>query len=285
MTLFTILICFILQRYFHLQPTRSHVWLDSYIHQAQNSLTWLKIIHPWAVVILLTLLIGLVTGGLDALLKGVWFNSLHFLFNILVLFFCLDTRSLRPELTHYFATCQKDEPQAAYLSGCEFLKLPQDQTPTDLVTLASTITRHIFLHAAYLFSVLFWYILAGPMGAAVYAFVTHLIKISQQSPTSEVAKQLHDILDWIPVRITALTYALMGHFAFALNYLASHLFSGLEQTQELAIDAGLAALETGPNDLVLSTGAENQAALDLVDRTTVLWLVVIALFTLSAWIS
>ena len=67
------------------------------------------------------------------------------------------------------------------------------------------------------FSVIFWFVILGPLGAVLY----RSCRFMQQSlPEMEdlgldfrtgVNRLLH-ILDWVPVRVTAFTYALSGNF-------------------------------------------------------------------------
>ncbi len=285
MKLFAILICFALQRYFGLSNNKGLLWINPYVQNGSGFLSKLGLNSPILMVILLVIPIAIVIAGVDYLLQDIWFNFLAFLFNIIVLFFCLNSQPLRRVLADYLNACERGDAQATFNYGTQFLK---DDSVSDLVLLIRAVTRKIFFCADfYIFSVLFWYILTGVVGASIYAFITYLAAnvFLQQPSLAKAANQLQEILDWLPQRLTAASYALMGHFGSAIQYLRKHLFDGLQESRGLAAEVGITALEIDPTQLTLADIQENKKALVLVDRTLVLWIVVIAVFTLVAWVS
>lgn len=279
MTLFAILICLFLQRYLGWGKEKQLVWLDNYTQTASSFWGKLGLKNSIALLAALLLPLIIIVAGISYLLCGVWFNILGFLFSVLILFFCLHANNLKDQLANYFNAYEQGDQQAAFRYGSAFLGA---EAVDDSVNLYRAITRRIFIQAdRYVFSVLFWYILAGSVGAVTYALVTYLAA----NDRIKTAEWLQALLDWIPVRITGFSYALAGHFAFAFSYWCKHVLSGLAKTREFAFGSGMAALELENSDAALADAEENRLALSLVDRTIVLWIVVLALFTLVAWIS
>lgn len=280
MTLFAILICIGIQRYFNLSIKEYwHVWLRSYVQGLATVLAGIRLDNSYVKTACIVLPLLVLMAGLEYVLHNVWFNLPNFALNIIVLFACLDVRKFHDGLGEYFHACEQGDQQAAFRYGLTFL----DQEATDdLVTLSRAITRKLFLQADYsVFSLLFWYILAGPLGVLTYAVINFLAENRVVGATA----QIKDVLDWIPVRLAGLSYALVGHFGYGFAYWRKHVLSGLEATRNFAYAAGLASLELGDGDVSLADATENRLAIDLIDRALILWIAAIAVFTLVAWVS
>ena len=72
------------------------------------------------------------------------------------------------------------------------------------------------------FGALFWFFVAGAPGALAYRLANTLdamwgYKNPRYRRFGWAAARLDDALNWIPARLTALTYALLGRFALALH--------------------------------------------------------------------
>lgn len=290
MTLMIILVCLALQRYFSLGETVHQMnWFARYIYAMDALFDKNHKLNGLLKVILLVLPLVLIVGLLDYILHhGIWY-VVDFLMSLLILMYCFDAHDLRQQLSSYFTAVQQQNNQAAYHYGVEFVTKNQDQPPTATwPQIIREVTQSIFLRAdRNLFAVIFWFVILGPTAALFYRLVLQLSCFKKEDETfagiRESAKCLHAILDWIPVRITGLTYALAGHFNDAFSKWWPELFKSPSQSQDLAYQVGLAALDQLPAE---STEIlENEQALNLVDRTLVIWLVIIAVFTLGAWIS
>jgi AmpE protein len=281
MTLFAILICIGIQRYFNLSVKNYwQVWLRSYVQGLTTVLTKIHLGNSYVITICIVLPILILIGGLEYMLHDVWFNLPNFILNVVVLFACLDAHKFHDGLREYFQAREQNDPQAAFRYGLIFL---DREAADDLVILARHITRKLFLQAdCSIFSVLFWYILAGPLGALIYTVINFLAQDQIKDPA---AAKIKNILDWIPVRLVGLSYALVGNFAYGFARWRKNVLSGLDATHDFAYAAGLASLELEDGDVVLADAAENRLAIDLIDRALILWIVAIAVFTLVAWVS
>lgn len=62
------------------------------------------------------------------------------------------------------------------------------------------------------FAVIFWYFVLGPGAALAYRLVALCGEHSQQPALKARAEQLRHIMDWLPVRLMAMSFALVGNF-------------------------------------------------------------------------
>ncbi len=232
MTLFAILICIALQRYFNLGANgylRS--WSESYVQGIWAILSALRLENGYVKLGAACIPIMILISVLQYLLHGIWFELPQFILNLVVLFFCIDFRKLPNSLADY---------------------------PT-------------------IFSVLFYYLILGPVGALVYVMLDCL-NIAE-------AGKVRNILDWIPGRLVGLSYALVGHFAHGFAYWRKHAMSELNYAREFASKSGMAALELGNANATIAEISENTATSELVSNALILWIAVIAVFTLVSWVS
>ncbi|HVV69816.1 MAG TPA: regulatory signaling modulator protein AmpE [Gammaproteobacteria bacterium] len=287
MILFVILICLGLQHFSASQRYDHFSLFKIYSQTGTRMLAQLPVKNGWVALILLLIPVLIVVAGINYILSGIWFNSLNFLFNLAVLYYCLGAYNRRRQLQNYVEALEKDDLQAAYYDAGEFLKAPM---PTDRVTLIRQVTRQIFCQAdRYIFSVLFWYILLGPTAVLIYMLTDYLSNLDSLAELPivlairQAATIFLAILAWIPARISGFSYALVGHFAYAISAWRKDLWTPL--ALDFASEIGLAALELTKEDTVSADVEENKRALDLVEKAIILWLAVIAVLTLFSWIT
>ena len=126
-----------------------------------------------------------------------------------------------------------------------------------------------------LFAVLFWYILLGPIAALIYRFSS---QSQHQSLVKQQATLLTAVLDWLPARMTALLYLLVGNFQPGLKQFAQQFFSEPTANSKVLADSGMDALGHKGDDLPTLAEAEH-----LVEHAIIAFLVLLACFTLVAW--
>jgi hypothetical protein len=141
-------------------------------------------------------------------------------------------------------------------------------------------TRELFYDAlSQKFSVTFWFIFLGPIGALFYDFNRR----AQKTSYAPYAYQARQLLDWAPARLLSLGYALAGHFNPAFSYWALHLFTGMEHNQRFLENSGLAALNGNMSEGPLDD-KEPEHAIALVKRAEVMLLTVFIIFNLGSLI-
>lgn len=158
----------------------------------------------------------------------------------------------------------------------------------------------------HLFAIVFWFCVLGPAGAVLYRMCA---QVALQPAPALVARPgllkgarwLLGLLGWIPARLIAFGYAMTGSFEEALHRLRHGARGPTEDlltgNQRLLAETGGAALRRSPNerDDTAPASSEERRAREPVDaveaaralsvRTAVLWLAIIALFTLSGWVA
>ena len=182
-----------------------------------------------------------------------------------------------------------------------------------------SIERGIVDAYRHVFAVLFWFlVLPGPVGAVLYRLATLLADEWRAEPArgdttplardrgtfGRPARELLALLDWIPVRLTALSFAVVGDFEDAIycwrtqpgDWPASD--GGVPVGILLASSGGALGVEVGGPVQLLSGEPEERpvigmsepadvellpSAVGLVWRALVLWLVLTLLLTLANW--
>jgi adenosylcobinamide-phosphate synthase len=145
----------------------------------------------------------------------------------------------------------------------------------------------------------------GPAGAVLYR-LAQLVGQRWVMPTAQgwvsvpvasMAERAWAVVDWLPVRMSALCFAVVGHFEEALARWRAPMDSTLPNNDAvlLAVASGALAVEwrdlghteagdadpmTTPTELKV---AHLGSTVGLLWRSVVLWLLVLALLTMAAW--
>ena|SRR3990167_632388 len=117
-----------------------------------------------------------------------------------------------------------------------------------------------------IFAFLFWYFLFGPGGLIVYVVIAALSKHVIHQKYFVIAQ---GILDWIPVRLVGLSFALAGNFSVAFKEWMRTLFHGITDCQNQVVVLGKLAM------------SEEAGAGALIRRALIIWVVVMGLFALG----
>lgn len=149
---------------------------------------------------------------------------------------------------------------------------------------------------------LFWFLLIGPVGAIVYRVIAVWREDSEASGFREGARTLHAWSAWLPARILAGAYALVGRFDEVLAAWSAAPFKCAQRDDDagLCLCTGCAALGIDPHDDAVAEseggeGDENDRAvivigpaddslhfaISLLDRVQVLVVALLSLFMLA----
>lgn len=130
------------------------------------------------------------------------------------------------------------------------------------------------------FAVIFWYFLLGPVAALSYRLLALAAEHGQSPALVERAQQLRHAFDWLPVRLLAASFALVGNFSAVSRVMLHELLSWDISAEQLIDKAGCAAAEIP----VPQAGPEGVTSLDtlwaLLLRASVLWYSGFAVWTL-----
>ncbi len=175
------------------------------------------------------------------------------------------------------------------------------------------IERALMLSHRHVFGVFFWYVLLGPTGAVLYRLAHYTARIwsrEEQGEFGAFAQRAFEFIDWVPVRLTAIGFAIVGNFEDAMygwrNYasrwrdplagvvlaagggaLGVRLGGGRENPiEQHAVEVGGADNEANAFDVQPGVDVEPahlRSAVGLVWRAMVLWVLLLLLVSIAKW--
>ncbi len=304
MNLIALLIGLIIERLatqlFHLRELR---WLDRIIdsgfHQAKRFANWPASIPVILLVVMLVLpviVIRLLIFSLGDALLGFPYLVLA----IVVLFFSLGPKDIGENVVEYCHALEDADDERIQRTAKVIVESDVPDDPRERI---HRVEQAVCVQANNrLFAVIFWFVVLGPLGAWTYR-VTDLIRrravfnVSRQDDETETTAEvrdasamLHGWFAWVPARLTAIGYAIAGHFDGALAAWRrsddKSDSSPSESSEHLLARVGIGALalEDGDDDDLIARGVRGAtAANQLVFRLLIIWAVAIATMTLYGW--
>lgn len=138
------------------------------------------------------------------------------------------------------------------------------------------------------FAMIFWYALIGPWGVGLYYILIQLRTAFEKNEMEykellPLLIRAQGIMDWVPVRLLGLCFALVGHFSVLFPLWLKELPGKIDHTEDYVVEWGMKSLELSkPSDQEMTQAT---AAQTLVDRSVIVWLVALALISAGSWIS
>jgi AmpE protein len=281
MSLISVIIALILDRLLREHhDLRDLGWFEHYSSLLSKAL-------PFGSPMLNIFLILLLPLGLIALVQftlyGLMYNLPYFVFGVLVLIYCLGPACLASDIEAYLeARSLGDDEEAMHYAGV--LTERAASTVPDQQT--SDVTRAILYVANQrIFSVLVWFVLLGPVGAVLFRFITHLSREVDDYPGQiQLARKIHALMAWLPARMLALGYAMMGNFESAVHAYRSrsHEPDLALRNYDVLVTTGIGAIK---DHTALDEVASIHAVRALVMRAVLIWVTMLALLTLGGWLS
>lgn len=168
--------------------------------------------------------------------------------------------------------------------------------------IASVTIEQLFAHShRQTFGVLFWFVLLGPAGAVLFRLSSIVsLRWREASPrfAGQVARIFH-VINWLPLRLTALTYAVAGNFEDAFYCWRTQSSGWPDGEEGVAIAAGAGAMGVKLGQPLrlggawqargeIGLGAEPDAdqidsANSMIWRGLAVWLVLALLFMVAGW--
>ncbi len=250
MKLLVVVLCLLSERFLiHTLSYHRFYWFGDYslfIKSIIDKSSLFK--NPWMTLAAIILPIIMVTSVIYFLLCSILFGFLCLILSIILFLYCLG-------------------PQNAFY--------PVSESSSALSN--NTLVGNYFAQVnRQLFSVIFWYILGGPIAVLTYRLVTLCRDISS---VSKQADEVTNLAEWIPARLSALLFLLVGNFQRGFILFTRLFFSKPELNSQLLSNCGLQAVRTNESDEIPLPVAES-----LVEHVTIFFMVLIALFTLVAWL-
>lgn len=232
--------------------------------------------RPWLVLLLLVLAPVALLGLLLVVLEPVAYGLLALPVHLLVVIYSLGRGDLLAGLGPFRDAWRREDLQAAAHVANRDLNICADSGEQ----LLERVQAHLLWQAYQsFFAVIFWYFLLGPVAALSYRLLALAEEHSQNPAVVERAAQLRHAFDWVPVRLLAASFALVGNFVAVSRVMLHELLNWNITAAQLIEKVGLVAGEI-PAPVV---GPEGINSLDriweLLLRAAVLWYAGFALWT------
>lgn len=295
-----ILAAILLEHFRPLQSSWVH-WLTrplQHLAHHLNAGTYQHGVIAWFVAVLpLLLIVSLVFFALSGITP--W---LGWLWQIAVLYVCLRFKSVtQPVLAVSVALANNDIARAQALYAAQY---PSQPVPTQGDGLIRLTMEGLFSDTLHnLFGVLFWFILLsplGPIGALLYRLAHHLAQTWQPGHMGEFAhfaQRISHLLDALPARLTAITFAIAGDFEDAVYCWRSQASDWVNQHVGVVLASAAGAMEiklggtfhhnlgeTWRSELGLGNApepADINSGISLVWRALSIWLLLFFFFALA----
>lgn len=279
---------------FHLRRLR---WLDRLIdagfREAARLSGWPAILP----VLLLAVLFVLPVFAVTLAMSNVLFGGPYLLLAIVVLFFSLGPKDIGEDVSEYCEALEQDDDERVQQTAKAII---EGDVPAESLERMHCVESAVCVQANNrLFAVIFWFVLLGPLGAWTYR-VTDLIRrravfnaTRDEAGDEHLARlksasvTLHGWLAWIPARLTAIGYAIAGHFDAALAAWREVPEPPPETTSTASenllarVGVGALALDDKDDESLTARGVRGATAANgLVFRLLIIWAVVISAMTL-----
>ena len=287
-------------------------WFEQTFNAGERThgrIAWLLLVVPS---VLAMWGIGFALGYVNPLLGFAW--------NILLLYLTLGFR----QFSHYFTDIQAALIEGQLDEARRVLTLWVQESDRNFSAESldrHEVVRHTVRHALiashrHVFGVLFWtMVLPGVSGAVLYRLAEYLKRRwnlpqdLQGQVFGQFAQRAFAVLDWIPVRLTALGFAVVGNFEDAIYCWRTQVQHWSASEPGILLASGAGALGVRLHSVVAPDTPEAQfgetvgmiepdsawsaavpdlptlqSAVGLVWRSVVLWAVVLVLISLGSWI-
>ena len=233
--------------------------------------------RPWLALAILVLLPLAVLALILIALKPLAYGWLALPVHLLVVIYSLGRGDLQAALGPFRDSWRRGDAEAAYLVARRDLGLEVEEEGA----LLKSVQGHLVWQAYQsFFAVIFWYALLGPLAALAYRLLALSAEHAEQPALRERAVQVRHGFDWLPVRVLAASFALVGNFAAVTRALLHELLPSDLNSAPLLINTGRAASET-PEPVIGEVGVSSLDGLwQLLVRAAVLWYALFAVWTL-----
>jgi len=248
MRLLVILLCLFFERFLvHGISHERFAWLDKFRRRILGFCEhYMMLQHPIVEWFLLWIIpVGALVFVL-CITDGWLWGILSFLLNIVVFYYCLG-----PDNPFY-------PPAAEFLQKGESPAQPYFES-----------INH------QLFTPILCYLILGP---SVLFFFRMNKLLSQGEMHNSIAEKVSNVIEWVPARITALTFMLAGHFQNGMRFFRTYILSSPRSNQKLLSSVGIASIEEAGEPVSLPR------AESLVEQALVIYLVGCAVITIALWL-
>ncbi|MRT00919.1 CobD/CbiB family protein [Ralstonia pickettii] len=312
MTFFSVLCALILEQFRALSrdnpiydvvralAARAEEWFDTG-HRRDAVLAWCVVTLPAVVVV------ALVHYLLSSISLG-----LAFLWNVVMVYLTLGFRQFSHYFTDIHEALRSDDVVTARLLLNEWSGRDTTDMPVNEIV-RHTLECAIVAAHRHVFGVFFWFLVPiGPAGVVLYRGAEYLARhwsdtSTERSPALGLfARQAFFIIDYIPARLTAIGFSIVGNFEDAVYAWRNRAAKWNDEVNGILLAAGGGALgvrlgtpipQRDSADSIadedgaypMEVGHEPnvrtlQSAVGLVWRAVVLWMLLLAMLSIAVWL-
>jgi cobalamin biosynthesis protein CobD/CbiB len=263
--------------------------------QDQGMMAWLLAVLPW---VLVSVAVHYFLRDISIAAAWAW--------NVAVLYLTMGFRQFSHAFTEIVEALRVGDLDRARLLLTEFRsESAAEYNGTEIAKVA--IEEGLINSHRHVFGVIFWFlILPGPSGAVLYRLSGILEQKWGSRPPEDYgdfgkfAQKLFHYLDWIPVRLTAMSFAIAGDFEDAVFCWRSQATTWMDPEQGVLLASGAGALgvrlgetlhHNGTVSIRPDVGLGDEAdvntmtsAVGMIWRALVSWMIILALVTVARWI-
>ena len=270
--------------------------------------------HPstrWVLGTSLAYLIPLFALGVILyLVAGQLYGLPTMLVHILVLLVAFDRIQPGKLAREFLEKWKAEDIQACMLYLKQELAMPEALKIDDEEALSEYFSKQLVYRSfEKMFVMFFWYIVGGPIGI-IFCYVSYQLRDLQvesvarkkadereceQEAESTLITNLIWLLEWMPMRLLAITFSLIGNFVRCFENLKKSFWSAGVETSSVDLLYGYASCAlsgmVGPDIPEADAGGNSktrerlqkvariQALLALLERSQAVWLILLAIFT------
>ncbi|HBI10638.1 MAG TPA: beta-lactamase regulator AmpE, partial [Franconibacter pulveris] len=278
-TLFTLLLVLFAERLFKLGE---HWQLDHRLEALFRRLRHFSLVRTLGMTILAMLVVFLCVRAL----QGIFFNVPLLVFWILLGLLCIGAGQVRLHYHAYLKAASRDDAHARENMAYELTLIhgvPPDCDEREY--LRELQNALLWINYRFYLAPLFWFVVGGPWGPVTlmgYAFLrawqTWLARhhSPRQRLHSGIDAILH-VLDWVPVRLVGVVYALLGHGEKALPAWFSSLGDRHSSQYQVLTQLAQYSLAREPHLDKIETP---KAAVSMAKKASLVIVVIVALLTI-----
>lgn len=273
--------------------------------------------HPstrWVLGTSLTYLIPLFALGVILyLVAGQLYGLPTMLVHVLVLLVAFDRIQPGKLAREFLEKWKAEDIQACMLYLKQELAMPEALKIDDEEALSEYFSKQLVYRSfEKMFVMFFWYIVGGPIGI-IFCYVSYQLRdlqiesVARKKADERECEQEAEItlitnliwlLEWMPMRLLAITFSLIGNFVRCFENLKKSFWSAGVETSSVDLLYGYASCAlsgmVGPDMPEADAGGNSktrerlqkvariQALLALLERSQAVWLILLAIFTVYA---
>jgi len=232
---------------FRLVAKRHRYYRDQWLHKWRDSVGGVLGEGSWPTALITALIPALIIGGVELWLSNQLWGILSFLLSLAVVLYCLGRNEEHTGIDQFRELIAKGDFESMWrtaqgISNTHCGSEGCDSTQSAVCEMRGAVALQRFEGWA---AIMFWFLVAGLPAVVAYRVIE---RGCEPGVTNRYTQILH-WLDWVPVRLMALCFALTGNFVACFNQLKKAISEPKTPTVQVLSATSYAALvEVGQDD-------------------------------------